>query len=203
MTQAKLASIGGFNERVIRKAEAGEPIRLHTLNVLAEALSTQEQPLSAADLRGDPLTVAQAYYDLRDEHCDEFALHCGHLLADDYAITVHADKEVLPYAGTWQGQDGLYALCKRIRHFFKPMGETVRFTTSNDLVLAMRQSAVQPLRDTNGRPHEHPPPLLKSWIFQEWTIANGRIMRDELYFDSFVYQRAMNWGVDLGREEAG
>ncbi len=125
MTQAQLASVAGFSERVIRKAEAGEPIRPHTLEVLAESLSTPDQPLTAADLRGDPMAVVQAYYRIRRQYSYDFAPHCGHLLADDYTVTIHADKDVLPYAGTWHGQEGLHALYQQIRQFFRPMGETV------------------------------------------------------------------------------
>ena len=39
MTQSQLASESGYSVRLVGKAEAGQPIRMETVEVLAEALS--------------------------------------------------------------------------------------------------------------------------------------------------------------------
>jgi transcriptional regulator with XRE-family HTH domain len=190
-TQAQLAGRAGYSERVIRKAEAGEPVRLHTLQVLAEALATVDYPVSCADLRGEPMAVVQAYYRIRRQYSFDFAPHCGHLLSSDYVMTVHADPGVVPYAGPWHGQAGLNALYQRIKQFFKPLGETVRFSIASDRVLAIREGLAQPLCDITGRPFDPLPPPMPSRILQEWTVRDGRIVSDDMYMETYAYQRAL------------
>jgi DNA-binding XRE family transcriptional regulator len=190
-TQAQLAAHAGYSERVIRKAEAGEPVRLHTLQVLAEALGTADYPVSCADLRGEPMAVVQDYYRIRRQFSFDFAPHCGHLLASEYVMTVHADPGVVPYAGAWHGQAGLHALYQRIKQFFRPLGETVRFSTASDRVLAIREGLTQPLCDITGRPFDPLPPPMQSRILQEWTVRDGRIVNDDMYMDTYAYQRSL------------
>ena len=187
LTQLQLAQHAGFSERLIRKAEAGGPVRMHTLEVLAEALSTPEHPVTPADLRGDALAVVQTYYRLRREHSYGFARHIRHLLGNDYSVTVHADPATVPYAGTYHGVEGLEEMYTRVGRYFRPLGESVRFFSAPGRVMGMREGRVQPVADADGRPLEPLPSPRKTWILQEWTVCEGKITRDELYVDSQLF----------------
>ena len=187
LTQTQLAVRAGFSERLIRKAEAGEAVRPHTLEVLAEALSTADEPVSVADLRGDPLAVVQAYYRIRRQYGYDFAVHCQHLFGEGYTVTVHGDRRVLPYAGTWEGVEGLHELYQQTKHYFRPWGETVRFFTSTGRVMAVREGRAQRIRDNEGRLLEPPSPPRETRILQEWLIAAGKIVKEDIYFDSHVF----------------
>jgi transcriptional regulator with XRE-family HTH domain len=54
-TQARLAEVAGYSERLISKAEKGEALALSTIEDLAEALSTEERKIYPEDLVSDPL----------------------------------------------------------------------------------------------------------------------------------------------------
>jgi len=192
LTQMQLAARAGYSERLIRKAEAGEAIRADTLNVLAEALSTKDAPVTAGQLRGDPLAVVQSYWDLRGIHGFRFARHCGHLLSDDFVLTDHGDPAVVPGSGTYHGQDGLIAFYERTGQHFKPLGmDSCQFFTSGDHVAAKVHGRAQPLRDVDGRPLPSGTPALDAWYLYEWVVGNGLITRHAIYVDSMAWQRAL------------
>jgi hypothetical protein len=57
----ELAVRAGFSERLVRKGESGEPVRMKTVKILARARSTNAERLQARDLIDDPLAVAQSF----------------------------------------------------------------------------------------------------------------------------------------------
>ncbi|MEM9882531.1 MAG: helix-turn-helix transcriptional regulator [Planctomycetota bacterium] len=192
MTQAELARTAGFSERALRLAEAGRPVRPHTQEVLAEALSTAELPVTPADLRGDPLAVVQAYYAIRREHSFGFARHCAHLLHPEYRVIAHGDPAFVPYAGTYRGVEGLDTLYRKVAFHYRPLGEEARFFTSGNRVMATRRGRTQPLRDARGRPYDPLPPAIDLCILQEWTVRDGKIVLDELHNDALVLGKALD-----------
>ena len=196
LTQAQLATHAGFSERLIRKAESGEAVRPHTLEVLAEALSTADEPVSVADLRGDPLAVVQTYYRIRRQFGYDFVPHCRHLFGEGYTVTMHGDRRVLPYAGTWEGVEGLHELYQQTKHYFRPWGETVRFFTSTGRVMAVREGRAQRIRDNEGRLLEPPSPPRETRILQEWLIAAGKIVKEDIYFDSHVFAATASGAIE-------
>ena len=192
LTQMQLATRAGYSERLIRKAEAGETIRTETLEVLAEALSSPDAPVTAGQLRGDPLAVVQAFWELRSIHSFDFARYCGHLLAEDFVLTHHGDPAVMPFSGTYHGQAGLIAFYEQTAHHFKPLGrDSCQFFTCGDHITAKMIGRAQPLRDAHGRPMPAHQPPLETWFLYEWVVQNGLITRHDLYMDSIAWHRAL------------
>lgn len=192
LTQMQLAARAGYSERLIRKAEAGEAIRPDTLDMLVEALNSPDAPVTAGQLRGDPLAVVHNYWTLRGIHGYRFARHCGHLLTDDFVLNDHGDPTVVPGSGTYHGQEGLIALYEQVGQHFKPLGaSSCRFFNSGDHVSAMVHGRAQPLRDVEGRPLPAETPPLDTWYLYEWTIRDGLISRHDIYIDSLAWHRAL------------
>jgi transcriptional regulator with XRE-family HTH domain len=63
MRQIDLAHISGYSVRLIGKAEAGKPIRIETIEDLADALSSDEFPLGSHDLISHPEQTAHSYFE--------------------------------------------------------------------------------------------------------------------------------------------
>ena len=191
-TQAQLAARSGYSERVIRKAEAGGLVRPCTLEVLAETLATPEQPLTPADLRGEPLAVVQAYWRLRELHSYGYPSHCGHLLHDDYVLEVHREDAGDCIAGVWRGVEGLNALFEQLGRHYRPLGGSIRFFASEGRASALRHGRAQPIRNAQGNPLGPDAEPIETWFLNEWVVEDGRIRREDLYTDGLVWKRAMN-----------
>ena len=61
LRQFDLAQMAGFSVRLIGKAEAGQPLSMETIDVLAEALSSEERRITAADLMQNLVAIAEEY----------------------------------------------------------------------------------------------------------------------------------------------
>jgi transcriptional regulator with XRE-family HTH domain len=64
LTQDQLASKSRYSDRLIRKAEASGPLRKSTIAVLAAALCTDQQTVTAADLIFSHEALAEELHDL-------------------------------------------------------------------------------------------------------------------------------------------
>ncbi len=104
------------------------------------------------------------------------------LLADNVEWWVAGPKEVLPFAGTWRGQDG-------IAEFHRLLGESMRydrtvvqkyFVDGDDVAAIFVGSGVARL---TSRPFE-------SEILRLYTLEKGKIIRVRNYYDTAAYVRA-------------
>ena len=193
LTQVQLAVRAGFSERVIRKAEAGDVVRPETLEVLAEALSSDAEAVTAADLRGDPMALVHRWWELRKRHSYDFPRHIGGLLHDDFRFISNFEADSLPYAGSWNGVEGLVQYYEAVRHYFKPLGTvSTRFLSADNHVTAMVHGRAQPLRDVRGEPLPPDTPPLETWYLYEWRTESGLIFEHSLYGDSLAWKRALH-----------
>ncbi len=196
-TQLELAIHAGYSERVIRKAEAGGPVRGSTLDELAEALSTEQQLVTSADLRGEPLAVVKEYYRMRKLHSYDAPRYCAHLFHDDYVLQMHREDAGDLTSGVWYGVEGLRQMYQQIKTHYRPLGESIRFYTAPGGAAAIRYGRSQPIRDAQGRALGPDAPITETWIAHEWTVTDGKIYREHMYTDSSVWRRAMK-----GRDES-
>lgn len=114
-TQLQLADLSGYSERVILKAEAGEPISFSTIAALAQTLSTPETPVAVADLLRSTIDVAREFIVLLYRHQAETVQYTQHLLDDDVEFHVHGEAAELPFAGRYRGHE---AVARMFRTFF-------------------------------------------------------------------------------------
>jgi len=106
-TQAQLAVQAGYSVRLIGKAEAGKPIKMDTIEVLAEALSGNEVFLKPIDLISAPVTLAEKYVGELLRHRQHVVEEIEHFVADDFQLEVVCSNGALPFDGTYAGRAGL------------------------------------------------------------------------------------------------
>lgn len=105
------------------------------------------------------------------------------LLADNVEWWVAGPKEVLPFAGTWRGLDG-------IAEFQRLLGQTMRYdrtVVQKYLVDGDEVAAIfvgSGAARLTGRPFE-------SEILRLYTLAQGKIIRVRNYYDTAAYVRAV------------
>ncbi len=107
LTQAELAQQSGYSVRLIGKAEAGKPIKLDTIEILAEALSDANLILKPCDLISAPATLAEKYVQELLQHQGNVVQEIRHFLADDFELRCFSNDESLAIQGFYQGSAGL------------------------------------------------------------------------------------------------
>lgn len=105
-TQADLAKKSGYSERLIRRAEAGEPLADQTARDLAAALSTENLKVTIQDLSVDPIALARIFVESYDCFGRDLLLHCEHFISDTFKFICFGDPES-PLTGTWPGKAGM------------------------------------------------------------------------------------------------
>jgi ketosteroid isomerase-like protein len=175
-----LATRVGCSERVVRKAEKGGQLRRETLELLAEALATADEPLTAADLTTDPLAVAQAFMRVYLRHGIDAPRVGRHLLAPDLVVVIHAQE--VGFAGTFVGVDGFERMIRAGYAEFEVVGEEFGRWYSAGQRVAVTQSQ-------RIRPRAAPQAEFTTWITHEYEVAGGRIVRIDTFTDSLAYAR--------------
>lgn len=117
-TQEELSKRSGYSVRVIRKAEASGNLRLSTLRHLCETLSQDSGTVSIEDLTSSILTVAKSFIRAYDHFGVDMVDHIQHHLHDEFSYTIHADRNTVPYGGTWNGAQGLREMLKSFFSIF-------------------------------------------------------------------------------------
>lgn len=114
-TQVNLADASGYSERLVLKAESGAPISVPTIAALAQALSTEQEPITTSDLLRTPDEIAREFIVIMYRHQSETIQHARHLLAPDAEFRIWGESAGLPFAGLYRGlEEGE----KLFRHFF-------------------------------------------------------------------------------------
>jgi len=114
MTQSQLATESGYSVRLIGKAEAGLPIRMETVEVLAETLSNSGSVLSPVDLMTDPVALAKKYVFEQYLKKQNFVGRVEHFLSRSFELRVIADVERLGLSSIYRGASGLGEYCRRL-----------------------------------------------------------------------------------------
>lgn len=102
-TQSQLALEAGYSVRLIAKAEAGHPISLDTIEILAEALSSPQQMISPEDLMCSPVQLAREFMAVMYRHGKDTVDHILHFLDPDPEFHVAGDPDIVPFAGIYRG----------------------------------------------------------------------------------------------------
>ncbi len=107
LTQGELADAAGYSVRLIGKAEAGQPIRMATIEALAKVLSEASPRIGAVDLISDPLKLAENYILQQNLYRDDFVDQFEQLVSPNFSLTVHANDKASVLGAEYKGVDGL------------------------------------------------------------------------------------------------
>ncbi len=180
LTQQQLAEIAGYSERLISKAEAGQPISIGTIDDLAEALSTEDEPIYPEDLITDPVKHAKEYIAAVYTRGKGVVDAIAHFLDDDLVFRVAGDPEQLPFAGEHHGIDGV----RRMFDIFFSMLEAPKnhnheehytFIGQGNEVSMVGESWIHPI----GLPMEKPIMITHRFVFRR-----GKLVLLEDVFDT-------------------
>lgn len=172
-TQAKLARVAGYSERLVSKAESGKTISSETIANLAEALSTENCPVYPEDLVSDPLQCAQQYIAAMYEHHREMFPVIRPILDEEVVFRVAGDPEYIPFAGVYRG---FAEVEKLIKLFFSvvevPEGHDhrphYRYIVQGNSVVVWGESWIHPI----GAPLEIPMPVTLLIQFRRGKIVH-------------------------------
>lgn len=185
-TQVQLAVRSGYSERLIRKVEEGRPARQSTLEVLAQALSSDEVKLTAADFSTEPAAVAQAFVRGYLHYKEQAATRCAYLFHPDVVLVIHTDPNDLAFGGEFAGVEGIDRMIRTAYSQFEVIHEDFgKWFTNGTKVAALRQQILK------ARHVESP--RFNTWILHEYTIASGRIKRIDNYIDAAVYLKLLEY----------
>lgn len=107
LTQADMARLSGYSERLIVKAESGGTLSVRTIEDLADVLSTGDQIVYAEDLVSDPITLAKKFIDILHVHQKEAVAAMRHFLDEEVVFHITGDVKTIPFAGTHRGIEEL------------------------------------------------------------------------------------------------
>ena len=158
MTQRQLALEAGYSVRLVGKAEAGEPIREETVEVLAQTLSHPQQPISPIDLISDPIALAKEYNDALSLQKKQFESQVSNLIARDFQLRVVADFERLGLRSLYCGINGLCEYYDHLRSLSNGLNVIVDaaapqfFALGNEVLVWHRAILIEPRGDSLFRP---------------------------------------------------
>lgn len=105
------------------------------------------------------------------------------LLADDVEWWVAGPKDILPFAGTWHGLEGIAEFQQHLRETMKyDKTEILEYIVDGDNVAAIFKGSGHAVK--TARPFE-------SLILRLYTLRGGRIVRVRNFFDTAAYVAAV------------
>jgi transcriptional regulator with XRE-family HTH domain len=179
-TQATLAEKSGYSLRLISKIESGEAASRQALEDIAEALSLPEEHISYEDLISNPVGLARQYFAALHQHQADLVDEIEHILDEDIVFIMAGDPAVIPFAGTYQGIEGVRELHRRFFGALEvPDGYDhlphYSYTSNGTDVLVWGKSWLHPI----GRPMSEPMPVSHLLRFR-----NGKLILFDDHFDT-------------------
>ena len=177
-TQAELAGSSGYSLRLVRKAEQNGTLRFSTIIALATAFQRKGLAVSAADLCTDPVAVAQTFVEAYRVHEAKMVDQIRHVLSDDLAVFVAGDPSQIPFAGTFEGPEGLQEFWNRFFALIERHDKTslnLQYFVCGHEVVAYGTERGRIRGHTTDQP---------TWLCLKFEVRNGQIVRFEDYFDT-------------------
>ncbi len=179
-TQQKLAAISGYSERLINKAESGRSISSAAIEILAETLSTEEDPIYFEDLISDPIALAKEFMAGIYVHQKNVVTAIRHFLDEDIVFRLAGDPATIPFAGEHRG----FAAVERAFEIFFSIMEAppnydykagISYLAQGKDVIVWGESWLHPI----GVPMDKPMP-----ISHRLTFHKGKLVLFENVFDT-------------------
>jgi transcriptional regulator with XRE-family HTH domain len=181
-TQQELATRAGYSERLISKAEAGQPISASAVEDLAKTLSLPEDPVYPEDLVSDLVQLTKEFIAATYNHSQKnLADAVRHFLDDEFVYNFAGDPTVIPFAGEHRGiaafervVDIFYSVLEAPPdHDPGPWHEYLR--QGNDVVI-LGQSWIHPIGQTIDSPIR---------FVERFRYRRGKLILIENLFDTF------------------
>ena len=179
LTQPELASLAGLSTRLVAKAEAGGRIRTDSVEILAEALSTEEHPVFPEDIVFSPKKIARYIVECYAKYERQCVAHCHRFLAEDMTVVAPGNPEVIPFAGerkTIDGFDDFWGSLFRI--FERPekhlILDTMRVLADGNEVVVLSSENATVCGESGG------PPVPLAFVME---FERGKLKKFEDHFD--------------------
>lgn len=178
-TQRELAQTAGYSERLICKAESGQPVSASTVADLADALSTPQARVYPEDLIADPVAMAKAYIAAEYEHPHDIVDHLAHFLDENITMRLNGDPALFPFAGEHHGIEEVRQAYRTFYSMIEPPPNHdwrpwYKFVGQGNEVMVWGKNWMGPI----GQPLERPMELVHRFVFQR-----GKLVLKEVLFD--------------------
>lgn len=186
-TQHELSAAAGYSRRLISKAESGQAISVSAIEVLAEALSIDSDPVVWEDLVCDPVAVAREYFTALYRYQRQSFARIRHLLDEEVVVRASGDPAALPFAGEFRG---LAEVERRFELFFAALEAPANRDYAGEHVYVAQGNVVNVSGDSWWHPLDRPcEPVLFSIRL---TLRRGKIRLVEELLDT------LEWANRLG-----
>lgn len=187
LTQSALAAAAGYTERLIVKAESGATLSRETIEDLAAALSTPNEPIYPEDLTTDLIQLARAYVHAVYTYQKDAVSHIRHFLDDDIVFIIPGDPAIIPFAGERRGFEAVH---EAFQIFFSilevPPGHDYRphyqFLCQGTDVVVWGKSYTHPI----GHPLPEPMPVSNLMQFRK-----GKLYRFQDQYDTQLAEKVI------------
>lgn len=176
-TQVELATVAGYSDRLIRKAESGSSISVETIEILAEALSDDERTVYPNELISDPLELSKAFVAAYNYKRAELIPTIRHFLHEDVVFQFSGDPELVPFAGKHVGIEAVDKASKIFNALMvTPPGKEIKpnYLAQDNVVSLWGEEWSHPI----GVP---PQPV---WVVNRFTYEKGLLVLFESLFDT-------------------
>ena len=186
-TQKELAKAAGYSERLVNKAEAGQPISLEAIDHLAEALGDGDKPIYPEDLITDPIKHAKEYIAALYTKGMEIVDAIEHFLDEEVVFQIAGDPKNVPFAGVYRG---IPALREGFRLFYSVLEapknhnyqEHYTFVGQGNEVIMTGESWIHPI----GMPLEQPIRIAHRYVFRR-----GKLVLLEDVYDTLAGKQSL------------
>lgn len=195
-SQKQLAQRSGYSIRLISKAEAGGSVAYPTIEVLAKTLSSDEFPISAADLVCDPESMAKSFVIARYQKPRNMADIVRDFVDPKCVFSMVGNPKTIPFAGDYVGLRAFASSVSSFFDFLEVRQDTdhvagFHVIASKNKVVLWGESWISPV----GRPAINPTPVAILFCFRNGLLhyyqERNDIMAIERYLAQAVKQQAV------------
>lgn len=179
-TQDELARRSGYTVRLISKAESGRSVSSDTVEDIAEALSTEEEPVYPEDLISDPVQFARLWIEATYRDGVDAHKAVAGQIDPDAVLVINGDPTQIPFAGEYRGPEGFREMLGKFFAVLEcPPGHDptphYHFIGAGNEVIVWGRSWLHPI----GRPMDEPIDVSIRMQF-----SRGKLVRFEDRFDT-------------------
>jgi len=177
LSQTELAKKAGYSERLIRKAESGEPITFSAIQHIAAALGQNGTAVHPEDLVSNPAQLAKQFLQAFAKYEAEMAPQVAHFIDDQFVLFCAGDPEKIPFAGEWKSIKGLD---QWVRCFFNTLTRPDKDFYQPEYLSSENTVVTWGLDWAHTADNPFPP----IWVTQKFVFEKGKLVRFENLFDT-------------------
>lgn len=182
MTQEELAQKAGYSDRLVRKAEASSPLRKSTVADLADALSTESQRVTVADLVFSRELIAVDIADFLLNGNSTLSGTWSDLLHPKFSLHAAGEELNIPFAGHHAGAGAFEAFRNQLNTTITVvefLPDATCCFVANHETCVHASTLMKPLNPV--RSFDSP---LKIWWFLRKRFESTRLISMEVLYDT-------------------